>query len=143
MTVVLEHRDQSRTLQVIGDAITPLLSGKQFELFELSGPRDSGPPPHAHSWDEGYVIVEGELLIGSDAGETTARAGDRWLVPGGTTHWYRIVSDTARFLVGTGGQGAGRFFADMAAHVPGPPTEDTMGTVIEVAKRNGLSSPLF
>jgi quercetin dioxygenase-like cupin family protein len=144
MTVTIHPADERTELDVVGDTVTPLISAGQFELFELAGPEGSGPPPHAHPWDEGYLILDGRVAIGSDDGEIVVDAGQRVLIEGGTTHWYRIVSETGRFLVATGGKSAGAFFADMDASVPaGHPTEETMPAIIEVAKRNGLTSPLF
>lgn len=131
-------------LDVVGDRIRPLIEGPTFELFDLEGPAESGPPPHAHPWDEAYLIVEGSVLVGSDEGELTVGPGHRVVIPAGTLHWYRIVSPTARFFVMTSGSAASAFFRDMDASVPpGPPTDDTMPLVIEVAKRNRLTSPLF
>lgn len=144
MPVSIVPPSQREELDVVGDHVCPLLEADQFEMFELSGPRDSGPPPHAHPWDEGYFVTDGEVLIGSDGGEVTVGPGHRVLVPAGTTHWYRILSDSARLIVVTGGAKAASFFRDMHASTPaGPPTEATMPVIIEVAKRNGLTSPLF
>jgi hypothetical protein len=62
----------------------------------------------------------------------------------GMLHSYRILSESATFLVITGGSRASNFFADLDAHAPhGVPTPETLPAIIEVAKRNGLSSPLF
>jgi hypothetical protein len=55
-----------------------------------------------------------------------------------------VAGPTARFLVATGGTGAGRLFAGMDATVPpGLPTDEALPTIIDGAKRNALTSPLL
>ena len=135
-------------LVVASDRLTVLLthgdSGAPFEVFELEGPRDSGPPPHAHAWVESYYVIEGEVLTSFDGIDRVAKAGDFVTVAAGTVHSYRILSDTAKALVTTSGNGASKFFADMDANVaPGFPTAETLPVIVEVAKRNGLTSPIF
>lgn len=131
-------------LSVVGDEVTELLSGAEFEVFEVTGPAESGPPPHAHPWDEAYLVLDGEMVVSADGVDHPVAAGARVMIPAGTLHCYRIVSPSARFLVTTGGQRAGAFFRDMDATVPpGPPTDATLPTIIEVAMRNALTSPLF
>lgn len=131
-------------LAVVGDIVTPLVEGDRFTVFEVVGPEMSGPPPHEHPWDEAYYILEGEVAVRTADGECIARPGGRFLVPAGATHSFEIKSKVARFLVTTDGPGAARFFRDMDANVPaGPITDEALPRIIEVAKRNGLTSPLF
>jgi hypothetical protein len=59
---------------------------------------------------------------------------------GGTTHSFQVRSDRCRFFVITT-PGAHAFFAD-AERTVGDNSED-LDTLIAVAKRNSLSSPLF
>src|SRR5262249_32089151 len=95
-------------LSVVGDSIRPLIAAEQsdggFEGFDLVGPADSGPPPHRHPWDEAYVILEGEVETVMGDQRFVLRPGDVGHVPAGTAHTYRIVSDSAHFLVITGPQ---------------------------------------
>jgi len=55
---------------VVGDTMRVLArggdTGGAFEVFEMTAPRDSGPPPHAHPWTESYSVIEGtvEVLMG-------------------------------------------------------------------------------
>lgn len=131
-------------LHAVADTLDVEVSGGQFEVFTLSGPQDSGPPPHSHPWREVYVGVEGtaEVTIGDRS--VVLRAGDIACVEAGTLHTYRITSATANFVVITGGGRASEFFADLDANAPhGVPDAEGLGAIIEVAKRNGLSSPIF
>jgi quercetin dioxygenase-like cupin family protein len=135
-------------LDVVGDELTVLLpsagTGGAFEVFEVCGPRDSGPPPHEHPWLEAYYVLEGEVAVTQSGTEVVHGPGAFLTTPAGMTHTYRIASEQARFLVITTGDRASVFFADVAANVPpGAPTPESLPTLIEVAKRNGLTSPLF
>ncbi|MFN0089608.1 MAG: cupin domain-containing protein [Acidimicrobiales bacterium] len=137
----------NQTLRVVGDEITVVadgpVTGGGFELFVLDGPEGSGPPPHAHPWFESYVVLEGEVLVSVDGSERLLTEGDTAIVPAGAVHTFTIRSSRARFSVATSGDKASAFFADLSARVPGAPTPETLPGVIEVAKRHGLSSPLF
>lgn len=133
-----------RVLRAVGDEITVLQSGGNFEVFELSGPAESGPPPHAHPWDESYYVLEGRVAVTCGDEQATFGPGQFATVPAGTVHTYRIESPTAKVLVMTSGARAAAFFADLDANAPsGPPTPATLPAVIEVARRNGITSPLF
>ncbi len=134
-------RDEGARLRVLADTVRVLASGAQtdaaYEVFELTGPEGSGPPPHSHPWDEGYYLLEGEVDVSVGALTRRARAGDFLLAPGGTVHSFRIVGGPARFLLLTSGAGAGEFFRAMDREIgfPPPPFED----VCRVAMRQGLT----
>lgn len=133
-----------RSLHVLDDTISVDVAGGQLEIFELTGPRDSGPPPHSHPWDEAYIGVDGEVEVTVGDRSSVLRPGDVIRVPGGTLHSHRIVTERAQVRVITSGHRASAYFADMDANVPsGGPTPDTLPGIIEVALRNGLASPLF
>ena len=76
-----------------------------------------------------------------DGTDHLASPGDLVNIPAGSLHAYRILSPTARFLVTTTPEGASAFFADVDAHVGAMP--ESLPTLIEVAMRNRLTSPLF
>jgi quercetin dioxygenase-like cupin family protein len=128
-------------LNVIGDMITPLVTGAQtaggIEIFDLTGPQHSGPPPHDHPWDEAYLVLDGqvEVLLGERV--VVLRSGDAANIPGGTIHSYRILTPSARFIVVTSPAGAAEFFADMDANVHQMPQD--AGRLMEVAARNRVS----
>jgi hypothetical protein len=81
------------------------------------------------------------ITAASDTG--LVEAGTSVLVPAGTVHTFRVSSVRARFITTTSGARASVFFRDLASTAPGVPTAETMPIVVEVAKRNGLTSPLF
>jgi quercetin dioxygenase-like cupin family protein/ketosteroid isomerase-like protein len=133
-----------RVMKVVGDDVEVLRGGGEFEMFRVTGPEKSGPPPHAHPWSESFYVLDGEIdvMVGDDWQRVAA--GGSATVPAGSLHAYRIASPTAAFLVTTSGARASAFFADVDAHVPpGPPDDATLPVLIDVARRNGLTSPLF
>lgn len=132
------------TLHAVGDTIEVRRAGGAFELFELSGPEGSGPPPHAHPWDEAYIGRSGQVEVTIDGATTVLGPGDTLVAPAGALHTYRIGEGGASFHVITSGARASMFFADLDANADhGAPTPDSLPAIVEIARRHGLSSPLF
>lgn len=134
-------------LDVVGDRLRVIVDGSEtdsaFEVFDVEGDQGSGPPPHAHPWTESFYVIEGELAVMVGEEQTLAGPGTSVLVPAGTVHTFQVASRRARFITTTSGDRASAFFRDLASTAPGAPTDATMPLVVEVAKRNGLTSPLF
>jgi quercetin dioxygenase-like cupin family protein len=146
MTTTEPTRDA--VLHVLADDIrvltTPGATGGMFELFEVDGPELSGPPPHAHPWSESYYVLDGEVAVDVDGTEYILDPGDSVTAAAGALHTYQIRSARARVVIATSGTAASKFFADLSSHVaPGHPTPETLPRIVEIAKRNGLTSPLF
>jgi len=58
-------------------------------------------PEHSHDFDVAALVLDGELLVTTAAGEaTTCRAGDLFELAGGITHSERYGDSGARVLVG-------------------------------------------
>lgn len=138
------RRHTGRTLDVVGDHVEVLRAGGPYEVFRVSGPADSGPPPHAHPWDESFLALAGEVEVMIADEMVRLGPGSFVSIPAGTVHSYRIASSDATFVAITSGHRASSFFDDVDAHVPqGPPSAETLPLLIEVARRNSLTSPLF
>lgn len=132
------------TLHAVGDTIAVRRAGGAVELFEVSGPEGSGPPPHAHPWDEAYIGRTGTVEVTVDGATTVVGPGDTVVAPAGALHTYRIGDGGASFHVITSGARASEFFADLDASADhGAPTPESLPAIIDVARRHGLSSPLF
>ena len=115
-----------------------------YEVFEVTGPEASGPPPHAHPWSETFIVLEGEVTVLIGEEPHVIRAGERAVVPYNTVHTFQLGSDATRLLTIADGIGAGNFFHELHANVPaGPVTDETLPQIIELARRNHLTSPLF
>jgi quercetin dioxygenase-like cupin family protein len=134
-------------LNVVGDRLRVVVEGSEtggaFEVFDVEGDEGSGPPPHAHPWTESFYVLEGSLTITVADEQTFAPAGTSVVVPAGTVHTFQVATSRARFITTTSGEKASAFFRNLAARAPGVPTDETLPLVIEVAKRHGLTSPLF
>lgn len=131
------------TLGVLADTVAVLQSGGEFEVFEFSGPEGSGPPPHAHPWVEAFYVLEGAVEVTTDVSRTFEQ-GEFCTIPAGVLHTYCMLGTDTRALVLSSGSHASVFFADLAANLaPGEPTAESLPMVIEIAKRNQLTSPLF
>lgn len=137
--VFLESND-GRTLQVLADQIRVLISGgdtgNRYELFVLTGPEGSGPPPHSHPWDEAYFILEGEVDVCVGDRGVRAKPGAFVLAPANTTHMFKIASTICKFVVLTTGTGASGFFEAMDREIGFPPP--SFEEVCQVAERQGL-----
>src|SRR5690349_5663549 len=62
---VTMRRGEGEALNVMGAQVRFLCgaekTGEAWSLMEVVLPKDSGPPPHHHPWDEAYYVVEGRL----------------------------------------------------------------------------------
>ena len=137
-------------LRVMGERITPqvdrALGAAAFEVFGVESCEGSGPPPHGHPWAEGYVVLEGRLAVVDWSGgieepsEQILGPGGSAYIPGGVVHSFQARSERCRFTV-ISTRGAYAFFSDMEETLAG--ATDDIDSVIAVAKRNRVVSPLF
>ena len=121
MTAMTNTIDESESFFVLGESLRPLLTnamGSAIEVFDTSGPADSGPPTHIHPWEEVYFVLAGELevTIGSSESQTLS-AGGVAHVPAGTPHGYRNVTDDCHFLTIVTRGNAARFFEKVSSEV--------------------------
>lgn len=71
----------------------------QYTVIEQLCPKDSGPPPHVHEWqDEAIYLLEGEITFHAGGQIIRAIAGSLVSIPRGTIHNFRVESETARIL---------------------------------------------
>jgi quercetin dioxygenase-like cupin family protein len=139
-SIIANPADGAR-LRVVGDLVRVLASSAQtggaYEIFELEGPEGSGPPPHAHPWAEAYVVTEGEADVFIEGTKLRGTVGCFFHIPAGTTHGYRIRSQSAKFVVITSPAGASDFFNEIDAETAGS-CED-MGKIMAVALKHGFT----
>jgi quercetin dioxygenase-like cupin family protein len=127
--------DVGTTYNVLGEQVRVLaateVTGGAFEMFEVSGPPGSGPPPHMHGWPEAMLILDGEIQVSIGDESRTVGAGNFVALPAGTPHAYTVVSECARFIAVSAGSGSGNFFRDVDAKITGP--LDSMEPVFAIA----------
>lgn len=124
---------------VLGETLRPMLTnamGSAVEIFDTKGPAEAGPPPHAHPWEEIYVILSGELDV-TVAGKTTRLLpGGFAHVPANTPHAYRNVTDAHFLTIVTKGNAA-KFFKKVSAEVEMNPPD--IAGVLRVGASHGIT----
>src|SRR5436190_13245849 len=128
-------------LSVLGTKVRFLLEAARtdhsFSLMEVELPKDQGPPPHDHPWDEAYYIIDGDVWFMVDDKEQVYSAGDFIYAPGGTLHSFRGAGEKpARVLVFDAPATAEGFFRDAAREVVTYP--DDLVKVPEIGARYQL-----
>jgi quercetin dioxygenase-like cupin family protein len=117
-------------------------------IMEHRAPYGDSPPLHIHrNQDEGFMVLEGDILVNLAGKETVAGKESYFLAPKGIAHSYKVVSPGgARFLTITRGpefEGLVRFLGRPASHdaLPdpsGPPAPEQMAKLVEVCARFGV-----
>ena len=133
--------EESDQLHILGETLRPLVTndmGASVEVFDTSGPAETGPPPHRHAWEEIYVMLAGEMEV-AVGGNPPIRVGVGGVVhvPSDTVHSYRILTDDTRFLTIFSKGQAARFFRDVASEVQMEPLD--IPALATVAGRHGVS----
>ena len=96
-------------------------SGAAVAIVENeAAPRWVGPPMHRHDFDEGFYVIEGELVFAVDGALSTAVAGQFAFAPRGSAHTLANHSDRpARYLLVCTPAGFERYFARVQAELDG------------------------
>ena len=128
-------------LHVLGTQVRFLCESKEtngaWSLMEVTLPRDAGPPPHTHSWDEAYFVTAGEVEFTVADRSFAARTGDFVYTPGGVAHGFRGASDEpACVLIFDAPAHAGAFFRRVDAEVGELPRD--LPKVLEIGVSTGI-----
>jgi quercetin dioxygenase-like cupin family protein len=84
------------------DEWTKKLDEEGFSSIEIVTVMPKGTPgPHTHDTETVHVILQGELTITDENGETTYREGDRLDFPAGTTHTATFGKAGCSMIVAT------------------------------------------
>ncbi len=68
-----------------------------YGLWEAVVPPGGGPPPHLHTREEeGFYIIEGEVVVHVNDQRIVATPGSFINMPKGAIHWFRNESDQRR-----------------------------------------------
>jgi quercetin dioxygenase-like cupin family protein len=128
-------------LHVLGAQMTFLCRGEHtnhtWSAVECTAPRDVGPPPHRHAWDESYYVLEGEVLFTLDGRQHLVKRGDFIRVPGGTSHGFKGASDVvARVLIFDAPATSEAFFRDVEREVRELPRD--LAKLPSIGERHGI-----
>ncbi len=138
--LILKH-DEGETLSAMGAQVRFLISGdrtgRAWSLTECEAPKDQGPPPHQHPWDEAYYILEGAVRFTVDGRDTVANPGDFLFVPAGTVHAFQGASDkTARMLFFDAPAASEAFFRELDREIKTMP--DDLRKVPAIGERHRI-----
>lgn len=143
-----------RTLAVVGDLYRFLATGAdtngQYALWEALVPPGGGPPPHVHSREEeGFYVLEGEIVFTVGENRHVATAGTFASMPVGTPHSFRNESSRpARMLITVAPAGLEQMFFKVGQPVPAgattapPPTKNEIEKLLTVAPQYGIEIKL-
>ena len=139
---VVTPQDYPHPLAVRGEEITVLASGKAtggYEIFLQNGVEGSGPPPHAHPWDESFYVVAGTLDFGMGEQSFVATPGTLVHLPAGTTHWFTFRKGGGSMISMTSRHAASEMFTDIDRAKDLAVTDPR--AFAQVALRHGLTRP--
>lgn len=126
--MVVTKQGDGEELSVMGAQVRFLCEAdktdRQWSLMEVTVPLRSGPPPHHHSWDEAYYVVEGEVRFSVNGRDQLVKAGDFLYAPGGTVHGFQGASEkAARMLIFDAPAHAESFFREVEREVKEMPRD--------------------
>jgi quercetin dioxygenase-like cupin family protein len=135
------RKGEAEALNVLGGEVRFIcpaeMTGKAFSLMENVIPRDAGPPPHSHAWDEAFYVVSGAIAFEIDGEPVMVHAGDFAYAPAGTVHAFKGASDEpARMLVFDAPAHAETFFKEVDRQVKGP---SDYAKVPMIGAQNGIN----
>ncbi len=135
---------------MVGDLYRFLATGPEtngtYALWEALVPPGGGPPPHIHSREEeGFYILEGEIVIQVGDQKIVATAGSFANMPVGTLHSFKNESNApAKMLISVAPAGLEEMFFEVGVPVAEgsttalPPTKSEIEKMLEVAPRYGV-----
>ena len=141
---------EGRTIAVVGDVYRFLATGEdtngKYALWEAIVPSGGGPPPHVHGREEeGFYVLEGEIIFQVGDRRLVASAGTFANMPVGTTHSFTNESGkTARMLISVAPAGLERMFFEFGVPLPEgsttalPPTKEEIEKLLAVAPSYGI-----
>ena len=141
---------QGRTVAVVGDVYRFLATGQEtngkYALFEANVPPGGGPPPHVHSREEeGFYILEGEIIFTVNGERIVAKAGMFANMPIGTPHSFKNESDRpAKMLISLAPAGLENMFFEVGAPLADgattalPPSKDEIENLLATAPKYGV-----
>jgi quercetin dioxygenase-like cupin family protein len=143
LPIAITTPGSGKVFRALGDEVTVLLSAEQtggaFTMARVVTPHGGGPPPHYHTdEDEWFLVEEGRIELWRDGVWTEVPAGTAIFLPRGTPHTYRNCGDTPlRFIMHTTPAGFEVFFERIAevCEVPGGPD---MRRISEIAAEHGI-----
>lgn len=133
----------------LGSLVKMLIGGEQsggaFALSDQLIPAGFGPPPHIHHRDdEGFFVIDGELIIWCGDDTHLLGPGDFAYLPRGVQHTFKNTGENpARVLVLNSPPGFEDFVADVGTSteeqtLPAPASEAEIEYLLSVSSKYGI-----
>lgn len=146
---LVKQPGQGRTIGVVGDTYRFLAMGEdtdgRYALWEATVPPGGGPPPHIHSREEeGFYVLEGEVLFQIGEERLVAGAGTFANMPVGSLHSFKNeTSRPARMLISVAPAGLEKMFFEVGLPLAigeqaPPPSQVEIDHLLAVAPRYGI-----
>lgn len=71
------------------------VDGSQATIFQCA--KDGISKEHVHDFDEYFVVIQGEYILGLEGKRLKLRAGDEYYIPRGTPHDGAFTAGTRTF----------------------------------------------
>lgn len=137
-------------MAVVGDVYRFLATGEdtdgKYALFEALVLPGGGPPPHLHRREEeGFYILEGEVIFQVGEERLVGRPGMFFNMPIGTLHAFRNEGQKpAKMLISVAPAGLEKMFFEFGVPLPEgattaqPPTREEIDKLLAIAPRYGI-----
>lgn len=143
--------NQPLHIGVVGDTYTILLTGAhtagRFCLIDMHIPPGGGPPPHRHSFEETFTILEGELEVTCRGDKVVVQEGETVNIPANAPHQFRNSSARpVRLLCICSPAGQEEFFLEIGVPVPTrttPPPELDAAAEMAFKKKAEVLAPKY
>ena len=114
----------TEVLNIAGARVQVLVSshdtGGRYAICEVETAGGSGPPLHAHSYEDGFFyILEGEFDFQIAGNAATVGPGTSLFIPRQTAYAFRSKDDKGRFLLLAHPGGLDLFFHDVRSVAQG------------------------
>jgi quercetin dioxygenase-like cupin family protein len=147
---VIMKPSEGRSIAVVGDVYHFLATGEdtngKYAMWEAIVPPGGGPPPHVHSREEeGFYILEGQIMLQVGEKRIVAAAGMFANMPVGTPHSFKNESDRpARMLISVAPAGLEKMFFESGvplaegATTASPPTGEEIEKLLAIEPKYGI-----
>ncbi len=134
LTLSQPDTDQSLPhIGLVGDTYTITVSGEdtngRFCVIDMHIPPGGGPGPHRHSFEETFILLEGEMEATFRGKKLLVKAGDTINIPANAPHqFHNSSSNPTRLLCICSPSGQENFFKEVgvpvATRTTAPPALD-------------------
>ncbi len=141
---------EGRAIAVVGDVYRFLATAEdtngKYAVWEAIVPPGGGPPPHVHSREEeGFYILEGEIIVRVGEQRIVATPGTFANMPVGAWHSFKNESgQPAKMLISVAPAGLEQMFFEVGVPVAvgtttaPPPTEQEIAKMLSIAPKYGV-----